>query len=73
MRGMSRADDFWVCAHLGVDGSYTWGAKFCVVLVRAMYGHTIPFVDPARAGELVKDDDIAQLSDAQGEDWAPFV
>eukprot|EP00969_Alexandrium_andersonii_P192116 8485767-Alexandrium_andersonii.AAC.1 len=73
MCGMTRGDDFWACAHLAADSSHTWDGKLWVALVRSMYGHTIPFVDPARTGELVKDEDISQLCGAQGEDWAPFV
>eukprot|EP00969_Alexandrium_andersonii_P162335 7175161-Alexandrium_andersonii.AAC.1 len=38
-----------------------------------MYGHTVPFVDPARTGDLLTFDDVSRLCHAQGEDWAPFV
>eukprot|EP00969_Alexandrium_andersonii_P159971 7068492-Alexandrium_andersonii.AAC.1 len=73
MCGVTRGHDHWVCAHLAADGSHTWDGKFWVVLVRSTYGHTIPFVDPARTGDLVTNDDVSQLCGAQGEDWAPFV
>eukprot|EP00969_Alexandrium_andersonii_P300174 13270242-Alexandrium_andersonii.AAC.1 len=38
-----------------------------------MYGHSIPFVDPARTGQAVLMDDLQALADAHGEDTDPFV
>eukprot|EP00969_Alexandrium_andersonii_P094841 4189942-Alexandrium_andersonii.AAC.1 len=71
MCGLSRDHDHWVRAHLVADGSRQWGGKFWVVLVRSLYGHTIPCVDPTRTGESPSFDDVPQFCDAQGEEWAP--
>eukprot|EP00969_Alexandrium_andersonii_P142863 6315505-Alexandrium_andersonii.AAC.1 len=46
MCGVTCGHDLWFSADLITESSHTWSGKFWMALVRSMYGHSIPFVDP---------------------------